>query len=149
MPKSSAKGKKETSRNGSATSKSKSPRLSTKRGSDETTVAGVRLSHPDRVLYPDDGFTKQDLAEYYERVADWVLPYVVKRPLTLVRCPGGHTGECFFQKHITGTLPDTLHGVPIKEKGKKEEYIAIDDISGLISLIQMGTLELHPWPARE
>jgi bifunctional non-homologous end joining protein LigD len=100
-------------------------------------------------LYPDDGFTKRDLAEYYERVADWILPYVARRPLTLVRCPGGHTGECFFQKHITGTLPDTLHGVPIKEKGKKEEHIAIDDTAGLISLVQMGTLELHPWPARE
>ena len=77
------------------------------------------------------------------------MPYVANRPLTLVRCPGGHTGECFFQKHITGTLPDTLHGVPIKEKGKKEEYIGIDDLAGLISLVQMGTLELHPWPARE
>ena len=114
-----------------------------------TTVAGVRLTHPDRVLYPEHGFTKHDLAEYYERVADWILPYVADRPLTLVRCPGGHTGECFFQKHLTGSLPDTLHGVTIKEKGKSEEYIGIDDVAGLISLVQMGVLELHPWPARE
>ena len=109
----------------------------------------MRLTHPDRVLYPDDGFTKRDLAEYYERVADWILPYVVDRPLTLVRCPEGHTGECFFQKHLTGTLPDAVHGVTIKEKGKKEEYVAIDDLAGLVSLVQMGVLELHPWPARE
>jgi bifunctional non-homologous end joining protein LigD len=149
MPKSPAKRQIESRQNGKPAAKSKKLHASSKHTADETTVAGVRLSHPDRVLYPDDGFTKQDLAEYYERVADWVLPYVVKRPLTLVRCPGGHTGECFFQKHITGNLPDTLHGVPIKEKGKKEEYISIDDVAGLIALVQMGTLELHPWPARE
>ena len=57
---------------------------------DEATVAGVRLTHPDRVLYPEDKFTKRDLAEYYERIADWILPYVVDRPLTLVRCPEGY-----------------------------------------------------------
>jgi bifunctional non-homologous end joining protein LigD len=149
MPKSPPKGPIKASRNGKAPSKATTPRRSLQRGTGEITIAGIRLTHPDRVLYPDDGFTKQDLADYYERIADWILPYVVKRPLTLVRCPGGHTGECFFQKHITGTLPETLHGIPIKEKGKKEEYIAIDDITGLISLVQMGTLELHPWPARE
>lgn len=149
MPKSPPKRANETSRNGKAPAKSKTSRPSAKRADAETTMAGVRLTHPGRVLYPGDGYTKRDLAEYYERIADWIQPYVAKRPLTLVRCPGGHTGECFFQKHITGTLPETLHGVPIKEKGKKEEYIAIDDIAGLISLVQMGTLELHPWPARE
>jgi bifunctional non-homologous end joining protein LigD len=149
MPKSPPKRVNETGRNGRAPAKSKNSRPSAKRAEAETTIAGVRLTHPDRVLYPDDGFTKRDLAEYYEGIADWILPYVVERPLTLVRCPGGHTGECFFQKHITGTLPGTLHGVPIKEKGKKEEYIGIDDTAGLISLVQMGTLELHPWPARE
>jgi bifunctional non-homologous end joining protein LigD len=149
MPKSPSKRVNNASQNGKAPMKTTTPRSSAKRATAEITIAGVRLTHPDRVLYPDDGFTKRDLAEYYERVADWVLPYVAKRPLTLVRCPGGHTGECFFQKHITGTLPETLHGIPIKEKGKKEEYIAIDDIGGLISLVQMGTLELHPWPARE
>ena len=120
-----------------------------KTASGEITIAGVRLTHPERILYPEDGITKRDLAEYYEQVADWVLPYVVRRPLTLVRCPAGHMSECFFQKHITGNMPDTLHAVDIKEKGKKEEYVAIRDLAGLISLVQMGTLELHPWPARE
>jgi bifunctional non-homologous end joining protein LigD len=122
---------------------------SAKSDNTEITIAGVRLTHPDRVLYPEDGITKRDLAEYYERIADWILPYVAKRPLTLVRCPEGRMAECFFQKHLTGTMPDTLHGVDIKEKGKKEEYLAVDSLAGLISLVQMGTLELHPWPARE
>ncbi len=115
----------------------------------ETTIAGVRLTHPDRVLYPEDGVTKRDLAEYYEKVADWILPHVVGRPLTLVRCPEGYQGECFFQKHLTGSLPDVVRGVMVDVKGKKEEYVAIDDLAGLIALVQMGVLEVHPWPARE
>ena len=61
--------------------------------------AGVRLSHPDKVLYPDQGITKHDLAEYYAQVADWMLPHVVDRPLAIVRCPAGSGKPCFFQKH--------------------------------------------------
>jgi bifunctional non-homologous end joining protein LigD len=113
------------------------------------TVAGVRLSNPDRVLYPDQGITKQELAEYYERIAEWFLPYVVRRPLTLVRCPEGYTGECFFQKHLTESLPDAVRGVMVPVKGKQEEYVAVDDVAGIVALVQMGVLEIHPWPARE
>jgi bifunctional non-homologous end joining protein LigD len=158
MPKNPAKLNEETKRKrapAKAASSHKQARSSTKltrgpkKSSGETTIAGVRITHPDRVLYPEAGITKLDLAKYYESVADWVLPYVAGRPLTLVRCPGGHTAECFFQKHITGTMPETLHGVRIKEKNATAEYLAIDDVAGLISLVQMGVLELHPWPARE
>ena len=116
---------------------------------DEATIAGVRVTHPDRVLYPEQGYTKRDVAEYYEQIADWILPYVVDRPLTLVRCPEGYQGECFFQKHLTGSLPDAVGGVMVEVKGKDEEYVAIDDVAGLVALVQMGVLELHPWPARE
>lgn len=116
---------------------------------DETTIGGVRITHPDRVLYPESGITKREIAEYYERVAEWVLPYVVNRPLTLVRCPEGIDGECFFQKHLTGTMPDVVHGIDIKEKGKQEKYVGLNDLAGLIWLVQIGVLELHPWPARE
>ena len=131
-----------------ATKSSKPPAKKTADNA-ETTVAGVRLTHPDRVLYPEDKFTKRDLAEYYERVADWILPYVAGRPLTLVRCPEGYQGECFFQKHLTGSLPAAVRGVMVDVKGKQEEYVAIDDAAGLVSLVQMGVLELHPWPASE
>jgi bifunctional non-homologous end joining protein LigD len=116
---------------------------------ESTAVAGVRITNPDRVLYPDQGITKRQLAEYYERIADWFLPYVVHRPLTLVRCPEGYTGECFFQKHLTGSLPDAVRGVMVPVKGKQEEYVAVDDIAGVVALVQMGVLEIHPWPARE
>lgn len=112
-------------------------------------VAGVTLSNPDRVMYPEQGYTKKQVAEYYEQVAEWVLPHVVKRPLTIIRCPQGHDKECFYQKHLTEALPEAVRGVKIKEKAKAEEYIVIDDLKGLVSLVQMGAMEFHPWGARE
>ncbi len=111
--------------------------------------AGVALSHPDRVLYPDQGLTKLDLAHYYERVADWVLPHVVRRPLTLVRCPQGSGGQCFYQKHPRAEEEGgALHTIPIREDdGNQEPYLFIEDLAGLVTLVQMGVLELHPWGA--
>jgi bifunctional non-homologous end joining protein LigD len=111
-------------------------------------VAGVNISHPDRVLYPEMGVTKVDLAEYYAEIADWILPHLENRPLTLVRCPAGRTGQCFYQKHLSDSLPDAVRGVMIKEKDGRDEYVVVDDLPGLVSLVQMGVLELHPWPAR-
>jgi bifunctional non-homologous end joining protein LigD len=150
---SSSNGAMKTKTKRAKTKKTRSPRstlrAASRNGKGEAVVAGVRLTNPDRVLYPDQGITKRDLAEYYERVADWILPYVVKRPLTLVRCPEGYTGECFFQKHFTGSLPDAVRAVMVPIKGKREEYVAVDDIAGVVALVQMGVLEIHPWPARE
>jgi bifunctional non-homologous end joining protein LigD len=114
-----------------------------------STVAGVTITHPNRMIYPDVKLTKLDIARYYEEIADWILPYLAGRPLTLVRCPEGPGGECFYQKHLRGSMPETVHGVWIKEKDGREEYLAIDDLPGLISLVQMSVLEFHPWPARE
>jgi bifunctional non-homologous end joining protein LigD len=111
-------------------------------------VAGVPITHPDRVIYPEMKITKQDLAEYYAAVADWILPHVVDRPLTLVRCPGGRAAQCFYQKHLAGAHSEAVRGVMIKEKDDTDEYVVIDDLPGLISLVQMGVLEFHPWPAR-
>ncbi|QDT74598.1 DNA ligase D [Lacipirellula limnantheis] len=119
------------------------------RTSDEPIVAGVAISHPDRVVFPDCGVTKLDLARYYEQVADAILPHVVGRPLTLVRCPAGQSGKCFYQKHLTDSMPDTVHGVNVKENDGVDVYVAVDDLAGLISLVQLGVLEFHPWPARE
>lgn len=112
----------------------------------EATVAGVAITHPDRVVYPERGLTKLDLAQYYEAVADWILPYVAGRPLTLVRCPQGSKGKCFYQKHLTDSLPDSLQGVVANED--EEEYVVLDDVRGLVSLVQMGVLEIHPWGSR-
>jgi bifunctional non-homologous end joining protein LigD len=112
-------------------------------------VAGVRLTHPERVLYPGQGVTKRDLAVFYERIADAILPELRDRPLSLVRCPDGVGKACFFQKHATAGFTGTgLTRVPIQEAKKVGEYLVVNDLSGLITLVQMGTLELHTWNAR-
>ena len=114
-----------------------------KRG--ESIVAGVRISHPDRVLYPDPRTTKIDLARYYERIADWIVPHVVGRPLTLVRCPEGLSGDCFFMKHSKVWAPDALRRVQIQEKTKLGDYLIADSIAAVVGLVQMGVLEIHTW----
>jgi bifunctional non-homologous end joining protein LigD len=78
-----------------------------------------------------------------------MLPHVVSRPLTLVRCPAGQSGQCFYQKHLVDSMPESVRGVAIKEKDGVDEYVVIDDLPGLISLVQLGVMEFHPWPARE
>lgn len=112
------------------------------------TVAGVHLSHPDRVLYPDQGLTKGELAEFYADIADWILPHIVNRPLTIVRCPGGSQSQCFYQKNVGEGLPDAIHGISIEGKEADKTYISIKDLKGLISLVQVGVLEIHPWGSR-
>ena len=129
-----------------ATTKQSTKRSAGKPEKDDATVAGVTITHPERVIYPEQGLTKQDLAEYYEAVADWILPYVAGRPLTLVRCPQGREGKCFYQKHLTDSLPDALRGVVVDKD--EAEYVVLDDVSGLVSLVQMGVLEIHPWGSR-
>ncbi|MGE0757700.1 MAG: DNA ligase D, partial [Pirellulaceae bacterium] len=113
-----------------------------------TTVAGVRITHPERIVFPEMGLTKLAIAEYYEAVGPWMLPYVADRPLTLMRCPRGRAQACFYQKHLADGAPDGTRSVPIAEKHGERQYIVVDDLQGLIALVQMGALELHPWPAR-
>jgi bifunctional non-homologous end joining protein LigD len=108
-------------------------------------VAGVRLTHADRVVYPAQGTTKLDLARFYESIAEWILPHLVDRPTTLVRCPDGAHRPCFYQKHTGYWAPDTLRRVAIEEKKKTGEYLVVDDLPGLIGLVQIGILEIHTW----
>jgi bifunctional non-homologous end joining protein LigD len=104
------------------------------------TVGAITLSHPDRVYWEDAGITKRDLAEYYKDVWTWMAPHVAGRPISLLRCPEGASGQCFFQKHAAaGIATEHLHLVP--EKGDK--IISIDDLDGLLSLVQAGVLEVH------
>ncbi|HEV8600314.1 MAG TPA: non-homologous end-joining DNA ligase [Gemmatimonadales bacterium] len=112
-------------------------------------VAGIELSNPDRVLYPEQGLTKQDLALYYEAIAPWMLPHVAGRPFSLVRCPGGRQKACFYQKHWSGRLPTAVETVDIEEgKGGVRPYTVIVEAAGLVSLVQYGVLEFHLWGAR-
>ncbi|SLN47210.1 DNA ligase D [Oceanibacterium hippocampi] len=112
-------------------------------------VAGIRITHPDRAVYPEQGLTKIALARYYERVADRMLAHVAGRPLSLVRCPQGRRKSCFFQKHAGTGFPDPIRRVAIEESsGETESYMYVRDAAGLVSAVQMGTLEFHLWWSR-
>jgi bifunctional non-homologous end joining protein LigD len=116
-------------------------------GDDAAEFAGVRVTHPDRVLFEAQGVTKRDLIDYYLTVSDLILPHVANRPLSLVRCPQGSGGECFFQKHASAGFPDQFGHIRIKEKSGSREYLTIEDERGLVAAVQVGTLELHVWGA--
>ncbi|MHB9005001.1 MAG: DNA ligase D, partial [Coriobacteriia bacterium] len=112
-------------------------------------VAGVSISNPDRVLWPDVQVTKLELARYYESVAELMLPHVANRPLSLVRCPAGYTKECFYQKHIQH-FPQAVDTVDIYEPEDNETvpYAKITSLGSIVGLVQMGVLEIHPWGSR-
>jgi bifunctional non-homologous end joining protein LigD len=111
-------------------------------------VAGVRLTSPHKVLYAQQGITKLDLARYYEAVADWMLPYVAGRPLTLVRCPAGRDGHCFYQKHMDPSADSAIRRVRVDAEPDAQPYGAVDSVAGLVALVQMGVLEIHTWGSR-
>jgi bifunctional non-homologous end joining protein LigD len=106
-------------------------------------IAGVTLTHPDRLLW-DDGITKQALAEFYAEIAAWILPHLVGRVLSVVRAPSGAQAKTFYAKHRWAGL-DAVREIDV---GEKEPMIAIDDLAGLINLVQGGVVEIHPWGSR-
>jgi bifunctional non-homologous end joining protein LigD len=115
---------------------------------DAIEMAGVRLTSPDKVLFPEQGVTKRDLARYLLDTADRILPHLARRPLSLVRCPDGRGGGCFYQKHGMRGFPDSLRTIEIREKdGDRDDYLYIEDEAGLIGAAQTGALELHIWGA--
>ncbi len=110
---------------------------------------GVRLTHADRVMFPQQGATKYAIAAYYMQAADSMLPYVGRRPLTLVRCPEGQSEECFFQKHASAAIPDEIERVTIRERsGETRDYMLVASRRGLVATAQIGALELHIWGSR-
>jgi bifunctional non-homologous end joining protein LigD len=117
-------------------------------GEDRVVVGGVAISNPGRVLYPEQGQTKLDLARYYESMAERILPHIEGRPLSTVRCPQGRAKQCFFQKHIRESFGDAVRPIEVMEKDGKAEYISVESPEGLLSLVQFGVLEIHPWGAR-
>jgi bifunctional non-homologous end joining protein LigD len=112
----------------------------------EIFIEGVRLSSPDKILYPEQGITKQQLAEYFVAVAPRMLPHVAYRPVTMVRCPMGQETKCFYQRHAGSGVPEQLKEVTIP--GFAEPYLYIEDGAGLVAMVQMGVLEIHPWGVR-
>lgn len=114
---------------------------------DEDIIEGVRVTHPDKVLFADRKITKRDLIAHYVKVGDRMLPHIANRPISLVRCPDGAQGECFFQKHASKGFPEEFRAVPIRESRGKKDYLYIEDLQGLVAAVQMGALELHVWGA--
>ncbi|MCW5298815.1 DNA ligase D [Herbaspirillum lusitanum] len=112
-------------------------------------IEGMRLTHPDKLLFTDPDLSKRDLAEYYATVADWLLPHVQQRPMTMVRCPDGSVGKCFFQRHLGQGAPAAVEKIAVPEGKGSAEYMMVNDIAGLVATVQMGVLELHTWGARE
>jgi bifunctional non-homologous end joining protein LigD len=111
-------------------------------------TSAVTITNRDRVIDPE-GITKGQLADHYAAVAEIMLPWVGSRPISLVRCPQGRAKKCFFQKHDAGTFGDAVHHVAILEKdGHEEPYLYVDTPDGLLTCVQMGTIEFHGWGAR-
>ena len=112
-------------------------------------AAAVTISNRARVIFPESGQTKGDLADYYQAIAPLLLPFAARRPISLVRCPQGRGKQCFFQKHDSGSFGPHVHTVPIREgDGGTDDYLYVEDAAGLLACVQMGTIEFHAWGSR-
>ncbi|MBC7281202.1 DNA ligase D [Hoeflea sp.] len=120
-----------------------------KKDSKDQKFLGIRVSSPDRVVFPDAGCTKGDVAAYYAKAADRMLDLAGNRPVSLLRCPDGTDGDCFFQKHAGQGFPDGIGSVEITESsGKAQPYMVIEQPAGFVAAAQMGTIEFHIWGSR-
>lgn len=108
----------------------------------------ANLTHPDKVLYRKLSITKKDLANYYDKISNLILPFIINRPLTLLRCPAGIQKKCFLQKNWTVGLPNGLIATAITDKNEATQYISINDKQGLIDLAQISVIEIHPWASQ-
>ncbi|MGN6521298.1 MAG: DNA ligase D [Dokdonella sp.] len=129
---------------GAATKSPSGQRTKTPAGSDP---GDVRLTHPEREVFPGEGITKADVAAYYRAVAPLLLADIGDRPLSVMRCPDGTGNACFFQKHTGRGWGDHVRSVLVKEKSGSDRYLAVDDAIGVLQLVQMNVLEFHPWGA--
>jgi bifunctional non-homologous end joining protein LigD len=107
----------------------------------------MKITHPDRLIWPALGIRKIDLVEYFEQVGEWFLPHVAGRPLTLVRCPDGVEKQCFYQRHLNmGASPGDV--LTFKRlRSSKGYYIYVNTLQGVISVVQNGAVEFHTWGA--
>lgn len=120
-----------------------------KKTQDAVKVAGVRLTHPDKLLYPAMGVTKLQLANYFAARAEVMRPHLARRPVSLVRCPDGRRKACFFQKHAGSGLPEAVERIAIEEKGgARKDYLLFSSRRALVACAQIGALELHLWGSR-
>jgi bifunctional non-homologous end joining protein LigD len=116
--------------------------------SDPITLRGISITSADRVVFPDAGLTKGDIARHYDRVAERLLDTAADHPVSLVRCPSGLSDGCFYQKHAAKGWPAEMPTLPIREaSGDVEDYLCLSDSASLLAAVQMGTVEFHVWGA--
>jgi bifunctional non-homologous end joining protein LigD len=111
-------------------------------------VAGIAISHPEKLFYPEARLSKLDLARYYAAVGARMLPHLRNRPLSLLRCPDGRGKECFFQKHAQPAVHSAVARIEAPEAGGPATYLSANSVSAIVALLQWGVVELHPWGAR-
>jgi bifunctional non-homologous end joining protein LigD len=126
------------------------PRVERKRYVSDADLASVWVTHPDREMFGAGGPTKLDLALYYARVGDWIMPELINRPVSLVRCPSGKAEDCFFQRHAMPGMPEVIKRIALREEGSKKraDYLYVEDARGLLALAQFGAIEFHTWGCR-
>jgi bifunctional non-homologous end joining protein LigD len=116
--------------------------------SERITVAGVAISNPDKLYFPEAGITKLEVVQYAERIAPWIVPHIANRPLSLVRCPDGWKQQCFYQKHADRSVNPAVDRIEVPEGGGTATYMGARNATALVALVQWGVLELHPWGSR-
>ncbi|MGH9174704.1 MAG: DNA ligase D, partial [Vicinamibacterales bacterium] len=128
----------------------KPPKIERKRYVTDADLAQVWVTNPDRVMFGEGGPSKLELALYYARVGDWMLPELIGRPVSLLRCPSGKVADCFFQRHAMEGMPDVIKRIPLREEGSKKraDYLYVEDARGLLALAQFGAVEFHSWGCR-
>lgn len=110
--------------------------------------SSVEVTHPDRLVYEDPPISKANLVQFLADIGQWLMPGIVGRPLTMLRCPQGVSHHCFYQKHFDEKLPKGIGGITIREKTDDTTYAVVKDVDGLIALAQLNVIEFHPWPAQ-
>jgi bifunctional non-homologous end joining protein LigD len=108
---------------------------------------GITITHPDRIVFEEGKITKGDVARYYAAVAPFLLGDIQNRPITVVRCPSGVKADCFYQRNVGFGLGEDVYPFVWKYKGRSYKYIYVKDVKGIMEMIQMGVIEIHPWGA--
>ncbi|MEX0707410.1 MAG: DNA ligase D [Woeseia sp.] len=118
------------------------PRAKASAGQDDV-VEGIRITHPERMVYPDSSLTKLEVARFYADIQDWLLPQLANRLLSLVRCPDGSQQECFFQKHLLASQARNVPRQDFRQSKGAKPYAYVQSIAHVITLVQSGALEFH------
>jgi len=124
------------------------PSTATNQKKEALVLSGITITHPERVISEIGQVTKGELAKYYSTVAPFLLKAITEHPLSLLRCPSGINKDCFYQRNPGRGLGPDVRPFQFKHEGKNYEYLYIDDAKGLMEVVQMGAIELHPWGAR-